>query len=133
MHPISDDSKKLNENLSPISFDNKINPVLITELSLNRSLFEDILEWNDTKKMISIYGIATAMSYLHSCSIIHSDLKLSNILINDYLFPIIVNFGLSTFLHYDKYFINCANERKKINETNAPLNYKKRNLTKSYL
>lgn len=43
MHTISDDSKKLNENLSPFSFDNKINPVLITELSLNRSLFEDIL------------------------------------------------------------------------------------------
>ena len=70
----------------------------------NRSLF-DILEieregieipfWDDTMKLICIYGIASAMSYLHSRNILHCDLKPNNILLDDFLFPKICDFSKS--------------------------------------
>lgn len=78
--------------------------MIITEFLLNGSL-KDVLSssmqlkigsyWNNTKKLINIYGIAAAMSFLHSNNIIHRDLKPSNILVDDFLFPKILDFGLS--------------------------------------
>lgn len=59
---------------SPVDFNGSKNPMIITEYYKNGSLF-DILSklrkghsidgWNDTTKMITIYGIASAISYLH--------------------------------------------------------------------
>ena len=49
----------------------------------------------DTRKLKIIYGIASAMSYLHSHGILHLDLKPDNILLDDYLFPKVGDFGLS--------------------------------------
>lgn len=93
---------------SPVDFNNNNYPVIITELSSNGSL-NDIIElerqslspqmWNDTKKLINIFGIASAMSYLHKHEIIHRDLKPANILEDDYLFPKIADFGLSKMMH----------------------------------
>lgn len=90
--------------LSFKNFQNDSNPVIITEFLLNGSL-KDVLSssmqlkigsyWNNTKKLINIYGIAAAMSFLHSNNIIHRDLKPSNILVDDFLFPKILDFGLS--------------------------------------
>ena len=48
-----------------------------------------------TQKLINIYGIASAMSYLHSHYIIHRDLKPENILIDEFYFPKVADFGLS--------------------------------------
>ena len=89
---------------SPIDFQKDPNPVIITEFLSNGSL-EDILNlergglckdnWDDTRKLINIYGIAKAMSYLHEHNIIHRDLKPANILMDSYLFPKITDFGLS--------------------------------------
>ena len=86
-------------------------PVIVTEFEPNGSL-DYILEleraecapeyWNDTKKLINIYGIASAMSYLHSNNILHRDLKPQNILEDDYLFPKIGDFGLSKLYHQNK-------------------------------
>lgn len=96
---------------SPVNFKNEPKPVIITEFVSNGSLKEMIqLEqnskqpelWNDTKKLINIYGIASAMSYLHSHNIIHRDLKTGNILEDDYLFPKIADFGLSKFYHQNE-------------------------------
>lgn len=89
---------------SPTNFKQESYPVIVTEYAPNGSL-ENILQlerqslsptlWNDTKKLINIYGIASAMSFLHDHDIIHKDLKPSNILEDDYLFPKITDFGLS--------------------------------------
>lgn len=59
----------------PINFKGKPKPVIITEYAINGSL-DDILElerrgivkhdWDDTKKLINIYGIAAGMAYLNS-------------------------------------------------------------------
>lgn len=93
---------------SPVNFKNESYPVIITEYASNGSL-DGILKlereshpppsWTDTKKLINIYGIASAMSYLHDHEIVHRDLKPSNILEDDYLFPKISDFGLSKFFH----------------------------------
>ena len=58
--------------------------------------------WTDTKKLINVYGIASAMSYLHSHNIIHRDLKPANILEDDNFFPKIADFGLSKIYHQNK-------------------------------
>ena len=123
--PVEEDSKDLIRNLtreiniisqlncpsilkfygySPLNFKGKPKPVIITEYASNGSL-ADILArernsktnhiLNDTQKLIIIYGIASAMSYLHSHNIIHRDLKPDNILLDEFLFPKIADFGLS--------------------------------------
>lgn len=54
-------------------------------------------EWNSTKVLINIYGIAAAMSYLHSNNILHLDIKPENILLDDSFYPKLCDFYLSTF------------------------------------
>ena len=69
---------------SPVNFENETKPVTISELSKNGSLSRIIdLErmncaingWDDTKKLINIYGIASGMMYLHLNKIISSRFK----------------------------------------------------------
>ena len=92
---------------SPSNFKKKPKPVIVTEYAPNSSLDEIIkaermgcgnYDWNDTKKLINIYGIASGMAHLHDLNIIHRDLKPGNILLDDYLFPKICDFGMSKFL-----------------------------------
>ncbi|KAK8884818.1 hypothetical protein M9Y10_043938 [Tritrichomonas musculus] len=130
--PLSEDDNSLNLNLqrevniiaqlnhpsvlkfigySPINFNQNPKRVIITEYTSNGSLSSIIKlerqglspqEWNNTKKLINIFGIAPAMSYLHSHNIIHRDLKPENILEDDYLFPKICDFGLSKIFNSNK-------------------------------
>ncbi|KAK8896552.1 hypothetical protein M9Y10_014460 [Tritrichomonas musculus] len=89
---------------SPKDFYKKFRPVIVTEFITNGDL-ESILEkersgiimpfLNDTHRLIIIYGIALAMSHLHSLNIIHRDLKPGNVLLDEYLFPKIADFGFS--------------------------------------
>ena len=95
-------------HFSPINFKKKSKPVIITEYASNGSL-DVFLEqnrnspskvnMNDTRKLIIIYGIASAMSYMHSHRIIHRDLKPGNVLLDDLLFPKIADFGFSKINH----------------------------------
>lgn len=93
---------------SSINFLNEPKPVIITELVNNGSLFDIInlerkslidFEWNITRKLIIIYGIASAMSFLHAHKIIHRDLKPENILMDDFLCPKVADFGFSKIFH----------------------------------
>ena len=94
---------------SPIDFDGQPNPVIVTEYMQNQSLAHildeerhstALKEWNMTKKLIMIYGIASGMKYLHKFNIIHRDLKPGNILVDDLIFPKIADFGLSKREHF---------------------------------
>ncbi|KAK8897656.1 hypothetical protein M9Y10_015619 [Tritrichomonas musculus] len=97
---------------SPINFKKKSKPVIITEFASNGSLDDLIflersgakanINYDDTQKLIIIYGIASGMSYLHSHNIIHRDLKPGNILLDDFLFPKIADFGLSKTTHQNE-------------------------------
>lgn len=52
--------------------------------------------WNETKKMMNIYDIASAMKYFHSSGIVHRCLQPSNIYLDDFLLTKIGDFGFST-------------------------------------
>ena len=68
-------------------------------------------KWDDTKKLINIYGIASGMSYLHSHKVIHRDLKLENILLDEYLNPKISDFGLSKIIDFLSISMNVQSQR----------------------
>ena len=97
---------------SPIDFKKYRKPIIVTEYASNGPL-SNILEiermnnsisgWNDTKKLINIYGIASGMLYLHSHDIVHRSLKPSSIYLDEMLTPKIGDYGLST------YFMNSEN------------------------
>ena len=69
----------------PVNFQNKPNLVLVSEFCPNGKLSDllknvrkntgDISNFTSTKKLINIYGIASAMRYLHSKNIIHQKLQ----------------------------------------------------------
>ncbi|KAK8886585.1 hypothetical protein M9Y10_042049 [Tritrichomonas musculus] len=93
---------------NPEDFEGHQNPTIITEYIPNGTLF-DILKqensglcnpnWDDTQKLICVYGIASGMSYLHQNNVIHRDLKPENILMDEILYPKISDFGLSKILN----------------------------------
>lgn len=93
---------------SPINFDKEPFSVIISEFSQNGSLnkiidFErsgtSISGWDATQKLICLYGISSAMDYLHSNKVIHRDLKPENILLDEFLYPKIGDFGLAKVVH----------------------------------
>ena len=48
-----------------------------------------------TKRSIIVYGIASAMAYLHKNKIVHRDLKPENVFLDEDFKPILADFGLS--------------------------------------
>ena len=92
---------------SSVDFKDALHPTIVSEYAQNGTL-KSILDlerlslapkcWNETRKLILIYGIASGMSYLHSHNVIHRDLKPENILIDEFLLPKISDFGLSKII-----------------------------------
>ncbi|OHT01856.1 hypothetical protein TRFO_07436 [Tritrichomonas foetus] len=87
-----------------LKYFNMPEPVILTEYCCKGSLSkllerlssgEKIIEWTEVKKCLNILGIAIGMKYLHSENIIHRDLKPGNILLDEYYYPLISDFGLS--------------------------------------
>lgn len=54
-------------------------------------------ELTPTNKTIIMIGCAHAMASLHRIGIIHRDLKSMNVMLNDKLYPVITDFGISRF------------------------------------
>ena len=92
---------------SPVDFKGSSSPVIVTEPALTQSL-HDLLSkergtispnarWNFGKKMINIFGIASAMKELHKKDIIHGNLSPKSILLDDSLYPKLFDFSLSHF------------------------------------
>ena len=112
----------------PFDFENEPRPVIINEFYQNRSL-RQILDlkkssqipnfWNNTKKLINIYGISSALLFLHSQNIIHRDLKPSNILEDDHLYPQISDFGISRSFEQKELF-DESNQNKALNTIAKP-------------
>ena len=92
---------------SPIDFKRRLKPTIVVD-HVSQGSLRDILHkkrqsfdptgFDDTTKLIIIYGIASSMSYLHSLDILHLDLKPNNILIDDLFHPILSDFGCSITL-----------------------------------
>lgn len=89
-------------------FNGSDNPTLITEYCKKGSLQKVIISqrknslqkdgyenWNNTKKMINLIGIALGMNYIHDHNFIHRDLKADNVLLDENLYPKICDFGQS--------------------------------------
>ena len=66
--------------------------------------------WDNIKKLICIFGIASGMKYLHSYGILHRDLKSDSILMDENLFPKIADFGLSKFSNSEYQSLNINSE-----------------------
>lgn len=101
---------------SPIDFEKKQRPVLVTEFYKNGSLSSIIYsekmgnsnpKWNMTKKLCSIFGIASGMQFLnsHSFKIIHRNLTTENILLDDNFYPKITGFDYAC-IHNQKVLKN---------------------------
>lgn len=80
---------------------------LITEYLPKGSLFDymrkDKRKFSEREQIHIAYEIAIALNYLHSRSIVHCDLKSSNILIDDNWKIKISDFGLSQFIRDNEY------------------------------
>jgi serine/threonine protein kinase len=59
-------------------------------------------EWDETRKLIVLYGIATGMSILHANRVFHRDLKPENVMLTAALEPKIADFGLAKVVDVGK-------------------------------
>jgi serine/threonine protein kinase len=57
--------------------------------------------WNPTKKSICIFGMILGIKYIHSCGLMHRDIKPQNVFINERFEPVIGDFGLTTLCKPD--------------------------------
>ena len=92
---------------SPIDFGGKLRHVFITEYTNNFSLNQLLTNptsvngenFDFTKRVIIIFGIAYGMNYLHKHKIIHKNLNTENILLDNNLYPKISGFNIPDFIH----------------------------------
>jgi serine/threonine protein kinase len=68
------------------------------------------IQWNDTKRAIVAFGVATGMCYLHERGIIHRDLKTENIMLDEDLFPRICDFGFAKIVGADEQLQQLINQ-----------------------
>ena len=118
--------------ISPIDFNKNPVPTIIIENALTLTLYELIQYnkskhiFNNTLKLMIVYGIASAMSYLHSHNIIHENLQSLNIVFSNFFLPKITNYSISKFTTKQNGF-SIKNHTSFI----APETVKKLELTKS--
>lgn len=91
-------------SLSEQPFSGVLSITMISQFESNGS-FDDIMKniqkginnanWNSTKKMITIFGIAVALLYIHRSRLIYRNLKPSNILFDENFEPRLADFNFS--------------------------------------
>lgn len=110
---------------SPNNFENDPLPTIIMELATNGSLRDLInmeikglttYRYDDTQKLIILYGISSGMAYLHAHNILHRDLSPENILVDDDLNPKISGFVLSKITDFISASMN-RNSQKSLKGT----------------
>lgn len=84
-----------NEN----GFSSNKNPVIITDIFKNGTLFDNLSDLTNTQKMINLIGIAFGMNHIHKHGIIHCGLSCSSILLDDNMHPKIADFNDAIFDH----------------------------------
>lgn len=96
---------------SPFDFKKRPIPVVITQYFKEGSIADMIdLEndgnpderWDETRKLIILYGVASFMAFLHSHNIIHGDLKPENILLDNQLNPFVTDIYFPKIHHNDQ-------------------------------
>ena len=63
--------------------------------------------WDATKKSMCVFGVAVVMAYVHSKGILHRDLKIANVFVNEQFEPVIGDFGLARMCSLDM-TMNCG-------------------------
>lgn len=92
-------SKK--DQICKIYSDYMPNNTLKEILKKDQYLNESKKTLNSTHKSIIVYGVASAMKYLHKNNIIHRDLKPENVFLDHEFHPVLSDFGLSRFINND--------------------------------
>ena len=87
---------------SAVNFNNENKPMILTECcyytlyyKINYVLNPEDNQWEETKKLMCMYGIASVMSFLHSHGILHRNLKTKNIFVDDLCLPRISGIDVS--------------------------------------
>lgn len=113
---------------SPNDFDNNLNPIIVTEYAIKNRLNDFIMQnghsikyFNDTLKLICIYGIASAISYLHSNNIIYDDLKPSDVFFDKFFIPKISSLAIKLLNNEQQEENHCIINNSH-NETNSSKN-----------
>lgn len=89
-------------NINHIKFFDKDHLVITTEYLKTGTLAQNFTFNDGTTKYIIILGIALGMQYLHLFKIVHGNLKLENVFLDENSHPLITDFGLSIFNNNDE-------------------------------
>lgn len=79
---------------------------IVMEYCKGKSLYDYLIEkekMSETESAIVFAQIISAINYLHSNNIIHRDLKLSNIIIDEKFYAKLIDFGLCDYFDKSKY------------------------------
>lgn len=102
-HGISDDA------LKDYVIYNATNDISVSEIFIENNLFNMVMSYygknlydvkpitNDTTLKTIFYSVITQLKYLHRNGIVHRDIKPQNILYNDGVYGILIDYGISSF------------------------------------
>lgn len=94
-------------------------PSILFDYYPNGSLEKCIPRLDNTQKIVNLFGIASAMKFLHQNNIIHHDLKTSNVLETAEYYPKLKHVNYSNVFHS----LTSMNKMHNVNEMISPETY----------